>query len=119
MTSFSSDWRALGALLRPPAGRLVAIAAAYIALALAAQALSVAATYGAARLAWAAGNDLRARLARHVLGLDLSFHGAHPPGELIERVDGDVTALSRFLASFALRVVGSALTLLGALVAVA
>jgi ATP-binding cassette subfamily B protein len=96
---------------------LGAIAVAYIAVALAAQALVVATTYAADRLAWTAGNELRNRLARHALGLDLDFHGAHPPGELIERVDGDVTALSAFVSSFVLRVAGSALTLAGVLVA--
>src|SRR6266508_4293757 len=107
---------------RAVAGRsptvLAGIAGAYIAVALAGQALAVAATYGAARLAWAAANELRAELAAHALGQDLSFHGAHPPGELIERVDGDVTALSEFLSSFAPNVVGNGLTLVGVLVVV-
>src|SRR6266508_1109653 len=107
---------------RAVAGRsptvLAGIAGAYIAVALAGQALAVAATYGAARLAWAAANELRGELAAHALGQDLSFHGAHPPGELIERVDGDVTALSEFLSSFAPNVVGNGLTLVGVLVVV-
>src|SRR6266508_1486469 len=107
---------------RAVAGRsptvLAGIAGAYIAVALAVQALAVAATYGAARLAWAAANELRGELAAHALGQDLSFHGAHPPGELIERVDGDVTALSEFLSSFAPNVVGNGLTLVGVLVVV-
>jgi ATP-binding cassette, subfamily B, bacterial len=103
---------------RPPAV-LAGIAGAYIAVALAGQALAVAATYGAARLAWTTANRLRAELAGHALGQDLSFHGAHPPGELIERVDGDVTSLSKFLSSFAPSVVGNGLTLVGVLVVVA
>jgi ATP-binding cassette subfamily B protein len=103
---------------RPPAV-LAGIAGAYIAVALAGQALAVAATYGAARLAWTTANRLRAELAGHALGQDLSFHGAHPPGELIERVDGDVTSLSTFLSSFAPSVVGNGLTLVGVLVVVA
>jgi ATP-binding cassette, subfamily B, bacterial len=102
---------------RPPAV-LAGIAGAYIAVALAGQALAVAAAYGAARLAWAAANELRAELAAHALGQDLSFHGAHPPGELIERVDGDVTSVSEFLSSFAPNVVGNGLTLVGVLVVV-
>jgi ATP-binding cassette subfamily B protein len=97
---------------------LAGIAGAYIALALAGQGLAVAATYGAARLAWAVANELRAKLAGHALGLDLSFHGAHPPGELIERVDGDVTALAKFLSAFAPTVVGNGLTLVGVLLVV-
>ncbi|HKE98130.1 MAG TPA: ABC transporter ATP-binding protein [Actinomycetes bacterium] len=98
---------------------LAALALAYVAVALASQALAVSTTYAADRLAWTAGNRLRNRLARHVLGLDLAFFGRHPPGELIDRVDGDVTALSGFVSSFVLRVAGSVLTLAGVLVAVA
>jgi ATP-binding cassette, subfamily B, bacterial len=102
-----------------PLAVLVAIAGAYILVALAGQALALVGTYGAARLAWTATNRLRAELAGHALAQDLSFHRHHPPGELIERVDGDVTALSTFLSTFAPNVVGNGLTLLGVLVVVA
>jgi len=101
-----------------PIAVLALIAGTYITLALARQALVVVAAYSATRLAWMVTNDLRGILLRHALELDLSYHGAHPPGELIERTDGDVTALSTFVSSFAVRVVGSALTLTGALVIV-
>ncbi|HEX6014799.1 MAG TPA: ABC transporter ATP-binding protein [Geminicoccaceae bacterium] len=107
---------------RAVAGRPIAalslIAGAYVAVALTRQALAVTAAYGATQLAWTAGNDLRERLLRHTLELDLAFSGTHPPGELIERTDGDVTALSSFVSSFVLRIVGSALTLIGVLVVV-
>ena len=36
-------------------------------------------------------------MTRHVLGLDHEFHRRHTPGELIQRVDGDVTSVSDFL----------------------
>ena len=97
---------------------LLGIAGAYIAIAVAAQALTVAATYGAGRLAWGVANQLRADLAGHALGLDLAWHGAHPPGELIELVDGDVTAVGRFLSEFAPNMAGNGLTLVGVLVVV-
>ena len=101
-----------------PIAALAFIAGAYVAVALARQVLAVAAAYGATRLAWTVTNDLRAVLLRHALELDLAYHARHPPGELIERTDGDVTALSTFVSAFAVRVVGSALTLTGALVIV-
>jgi ATP-binding cassette subfamily B protein len=106
------------AAARRPLGVLGLIAGGYVAVALVRQALAVAATYGATQLAWAAANELRGTLVRHSLELDLSFHGIHPPGELLERVDGDVTALSSFVSSFLLRVVGSSLTLAGVLAVV-
>jgi ATP-binding cassette subfamily B protein len=102
-----------------PLSSLAAIAGLYVAVALLSQATGVAVTYAATRVAWTATNDLRGSLARHLLRLDLAFHGRHPPGELIERADGDVTALSTFLSSFVPRVAGGALTLVGVLVAVA
>jgi ATP-binding cassette subfamily B protein len=101
-----------------PIAALALIAGGYVAVALSRQALAVTAAYGATQLAWTVTNDLRGRLLRHTLELDLSFHGTHPPGELIERTDGDVTALSTFVSSFVMRIVGSALTLAGVLVVV-
>jgi ATP-binding cassette, subfamily B, bacterial len=101
-----------------PIAALALIAGAYVAVALAGQALAVTAAYGATQLAWTVTNDLRGLLLGHTLELDLSFHGTHPPGELIERTDGDVTALSTFVSSFVMRIVGSALTLAGVLVVV-
>ena len=41
--------------------------------------------------------DMRRDLAKHVLDLDMGFHKEHTPGELIERIDGDVTALSNLI----------------------
>ena len=58
-------------------------------------------------------NRLRERLAAHALGLDLAFHVGRTPGELIERVDGDVVAVSGFIVSFLLDLVASALLLAG------
>ena len=99
-----------------PIAALALIAGTYVVVALSGQALAVTAAYGATQLAWTVTNDLRGLLLRHALELDLSFHGTHPPGELIERADGDVTALSTFVSSFVMRIVGSALTLTGVLV---
>lgn len=106
------------AMAGQPIAALALIAGAYVAVALTRQAMAVTAAYGATQLAWTVTNDLRGVLLRHTLELDLSYHGTHPPGELIERTDGDVTALSTFVSSFVVRVVGSALTLTGALVVV-
>ena len=37
--------------------------------------------------------EMRGDLMTHLMGLDTSFHQSHPPGQLIERVQGDVQAL--------------------------
>lgn len=88
----------------------------FTSVALVTQALSVAATYFGENVAWTATNALRADLAEHCLKLDLSFHKLRTPGELVERVDGDVNALSQFFSHFTLKVLGNALLLLGVLV---
>jgi ATP-binding cassette, subfamily B, bacterial len=71
-------------------------------------------TPGAA-VGWTATNALRSDLARHCLGLDLGFHKSRTAGEMIERIDGDVTALSDFFAQFSVRVLGGMLLLVGIL----
>ena len=64
-------------------------------------------------LAWRATNGLRADVADHVVGLDMSFHNAHRPGDLLERIDGDVEALSTFFSRFAVRLLTGALLAVG------
>lgn len=106
------------AVLSRPLSALAAIAGAFLAVSFANHLLTVATGYATTRLAWDATNELREEVARHALGLDLSFHERHSPGEMIERVDGDVSALSSFVSSFVVQVVGSTLTLVGVLVVV-
>jgi ATP-binding cassette, subfamily B, bacterial len=94
---------------------LTALAVLFIGLALAQQALAVVATYCSERVGWTATNALRADLALHCLQLDLSFHKAHTPGELVERIDGDVTTLADFFSQLVVQVLGSLLLLIGVL----
>jgi len=88
----------------------------FIAIALIQRALSVAATYVGSSVGWNATNELRADVARHCLKLDMTFHNTRTPGELIERIDGDVTALSNFFSQFVIRVLGNLLLLVGVLI---
>ena len=92
---------------------LVQIAGLYLGVAVVTQLVSVGETYAAENVGWLATNALRADLARHCLGLDLSFHAVRAPGELIERIDGDVSALANFFSRFVLRVLGNGLLLAG------
>src|SRR5438876_8167372 len=94
---------------------LLGIAVLFIGVALGQQGLSVAATYVGEVVAWTATNALRSDLTLHCLRLDLSFHKARTPGELIERLDGDVTAMANFFSKFVIQVVGSLVLLLGVL----
>jgi ATP-binding cassette, subfamily B, bacterial len=76
---------------------------------------SVGSSYFSQKLGWKATNALRSRLVHHALHLDMEFHNAHTPGELIERIDGDVTLLADFFSFFSLQVVCNLLIMLGIL----
>src|SRR5690348_12680797 len=71
-------------------GQLLLIAALFIASALLTQVVAVIAAWIGETVGWRATNLLRADLALHCLRLDLPFHNRRTPGELIERIDGDV-----------------------------
>ena len=95
---------------------LVPLAVAFIVIAIVHQALLVWATALAERIGWSATNQLRSDLTDHVLHLDMGFHKGTSSGELIERIDGDVTALSNFFSSMMIKVVGNGVLLTGILV---
>jgi ABC-type multidrug transport system fused ATPase/permease subunit len=96
---------------------LITTALAFIGIALLQQVMSVGVTYMGENVAWTATNDLRAELAWHALNLDMKFHNDHTPGELIERIDGDVTELATFFSQFALNLISNGLLMIGILVA--
>lgn len=95
---------------------LLTLAIAYIVLAVVGQGLNLTATYLASYVGWTATNGLRADLAEHALHLDLSFHKSHTPGELIERVDGDVNTLTRFFSRFFIIVTSNLLLMIGVVI---
>lgn len=96
--------------------QLARIAVAFLIVAVVQQIISAFATYMAADVGWRATNSIRQDLAAHCLGLDMGFHTNRTPGELIERIDGDVTALSTFFSQFTIQVLGGILMLGGILV---
>src|SRR5436190_10535720 len=73
---------------------LVLAAVLFVAIALVQRCAALGTVYVGTNVGWSATNALRANLTRHLLRLDMPFHKSHTPGELIERVDGDVTALA-------------------------
>ena len=94
---------------------LLTIALLFVGTALLNQLTASADTYLSKYVAWTATNQLRSDLVAHCLALDLSFHKAHRPGELIERIDGDVDTLSNFFSRLIVQLGGSFLLLLGIL----
>ncbi len=78
--------------------------------------VGVATTYLGQDVGWRTTNALRADLASHALRQDIAFHHLRTPGEFIERIDGDLTALANFFSVFIINVLGSALLLVGAII---
>jgi ABC-type multidrug transport system fused ATPase/permease subunit len=102
----------------PGAGPIGTLAVLYVGAVVVQQAFRVGTAWLSEVVGWLATNELRADLMDHCLALDPGFHETHSPGELIERVDGDLNGLSLFFAEFLLNVVGSMLLLVGVLVVV-
>jgi ATP-binding cassette, subfamily B, bacterial len=96
-----------------PQSMLLPIALLFIVVALFQQGVKVWAAYISERVGWIATNALRIDLTLHLLRLDLSFHKMHTPGELIERVDGDISVLATFFSQFVIQMLGNLLLLIG------
>ncbi len=88
----------------------------FFALALAQQLFGVFTTYAGETVAWTATNNLRHDLAAHALRLDQAYHNLNTPGQMIERIDGDVTLLSNFFSMFFVQLVGHVLLVIGVVV---
>ena len=94
---------------------LLLIAAAYLAIAIGQKGTFVGWHYLAQHVGLVATNQIRSDLTLHCLKLDMAFHNARTPGEMIERVDGDVTRLGNFLSQFLVQLALNGLLLLGAI----
>jgi ATP-binding cassette, subfamily B, bacterial len=94
---------------------LMTTAVLFTLIALTAQAIKLTAAYVSEVVAWTATNELRADLAIHCLRLDMTFHKAHKPGELIERVDGDVNQLANFFSQLLIQLTSNLLLMIGVL----
>ena len=105
------------ALAGDATSRLTIIALIFFGIAILQQAVSVTVTYLGENVAWTATNDLRAELAWHALNLDMGFHNDHAPGEMIERIDGDMTEMATFFSQFVVTLLGNGVLLIGILVA--
>jgi ATP-binding cassette subfamily B protein len=94
---------------------LILSAALFIAVAIIQQAFGVAAAYVGESIAWRATNELRADLAAHCMSLDMKYHNDTTPGELIQRIDGDVAEFSNFFSQLVVRILANILLMLGIL----
>lgn len=98
-----------------PLEAIVWIGVLFLGVALVNEVTGIGARYVSEKLAWTSTNALREDLALHCLRLDMSFHNKKTPGEMIERIDGDVASLANFFSEFTVRVFGNVILLTGVL----
>ncbi len=99
-----------------PMDDLVWAGMVFLAIGIIRQGVQIVSSYLGQDVGWRATNQMRNDLAHHCLTLDMHFHHQHTPGEMIERVDGDTTALSNFFSQFVIQVIGSTFFLFGVLI---
>ena len=102
------------AIARAAPSRLVPVAGAYAGLGLLSAGLTVAVTWRATVAAWGITNGLRHDLADYVLRADLGFHRDRTPGELVTRVDADITSMTQFISTVVAQLMAIAVLALGA-----
>jgi len=95
---------------------LLGAAGMFLAIALLEQALGLATAYLGTNIGWQATNQLREDVVAHCLTLDREFYKTHAPGELIERIDGDINALGNLFSQLALNLLNNLLLLSGVVV---
>ncbi|AFH61868.2 ABC transporter ATP-binding protein [Paenibacillus caseinilyticus] len=101
---------------QPSSRPLYYAAGLFLAATLLQQIVNVGATYVGASVGWIATNQLRLDVASHCLRLDMSFHKSQTSGAIIERVDGDINALSNFFSSFVITLLSNVILVAGMLV---
>jgi len=92
---------------------LIWMGVAYLAVTVTRLVADVLETYWSEQIGWTATNTLRQELLLHALRLPVHWHKSHAPGEMIERIDGDVTLLNNFFSKFALQLIGQMLLVAG------
>src|SRR5690606_31931575 len=96
--------------------QLLMVALLFMFVALGQQGVAILAVYFSENVGWTATNMLRRDLAMHCMRLDMTFHHVRTPGEMIERVDTDVTQIANFFSQFVIMVLANIILLVGVLV---
>ncbi|MBK8988486.1 MAG: ABC transporter ATP-binding protein [Chloroflexi bacterium] len=97
------------------AGELVTMGLLFLLVVVGQKGVNLVNTYLGEDLGWASTNRLRADLAAHTMRLDMGFHKLRTPGEIIERIDGDVGHLAEYFSQLIIHVLSNALLLIGVL----
>jgi ATP-binding cassette, subfamily B, bacterial len=99
-----------------PTSQLVRLGGIYALLGLCSAAVTTLVTWRANVAAWGITNVLRRQLTEDVLRADLSFHRDRTPGELVTRVDADITSMTQFIATVVSAIVAMIALAIGCLI---
>ncbi|HEX8080478.1 MAG TPA: ABC transporter ATP-binding protein [Jatrophihabitans sp.] len=101
----------------PPVASAAILVSGYLLVSLVVQLAAVGEAAVAERLARTVMDQVRVDVTQHCLTLGMDFHNATRPGDMVERIEGDVNLLANFLSRFVMMVVGQVLLLAGLIVA--
>lgn len=96
-----------GAMAGAPSAELTRLALIFLGFSVLQQALMILGAYVIQFVTWSATNELRNDVMEHTLRLDLSFHNNHSPGEMIERIVGDIAQLGNFFSRMTITLVAN------------
>lgn len=96
-----------------PMARIYGLAVLFLLLTAARQGIAVLVAWLTQNIGWRATNGLRIDLTEHTMDLDMSFHKRFTPGQLVERVDGDINSLFGFFTTFITGIVLNLLMMTG------
>ncbi len=99
-----------------PLNRLYALALLFLVTVLVQKALGLASRYMTEDLGWRTTNALRIDLTTHILRLDMGFHKLRTPGELIDRIDTEISNLAEYFSELITQVFANGLLVLGIIV---
>lgn len=99
-----------------PVTTLIIIGFIYLGVELLNSGVAIYLQYITENLGWSTTNDLRIDLVKHLIDLDMSTHKKYSAGQLIERIDGDISNLFIFFTTFVTGILFNFVTILGGMV---
>lgn len=96
--------------------KLMLMALGFMALTFGIQLLHVFCSYFSQKFAWRIIKKIRSSLFKHCLNLDMKYHNEHNEGELLERIDGDVSQVFVLYSQILFSILGNLVLLIGTLI---
>ena len=101
-----------GAMAGIASTELTRLAVLFLIFSILEQGFMILGSYVIQLVTWGATNELRNDVMAHTLRLDLSFHNNHSPGEMIERIVGDIAQLGNFFSRMTITLVANLLIII-------